>query len=56
MQNVLAMNKNDIVITGEWDGQPIWREKTSGEKLLEAIEKEKHDKTTNNPRATEVSQ
>lgn len=28
----------DIIINGEWDGQPIWREKTLGERLLEAIE------------------
>jgi hypothetical protein len=23
------------VITGEWDGQPIWREQTTEERLLE---------------------
>lgn len=26
--------KNNIVITGEWDGKPIWREKTAHEKLV----------------------
>ena len=25
-------------IVGEWDGEPIWREKTAQEKLLEIIE------------------
>lgn len=29
----------DIVITGEWDGKPIWRPKTSSEKLSEELEK-----------------
>lgn len=27
------INKNDVVIMGDWNGQPIWREKTPGEKL-----------------------
>lgn len=30
-----AMNKDNIKITGEWDGEPIWREKTPEEKLQE---------------------
>lgn len=30
------MNKQNIIITGELDGQPIWREKTPEEKLEEA--------------------
>lgn len=25
------------IITGEWDGQPIWREKTAQEKLLDTL-------------------
>ena len=28
------------VITGDWDGQPIWRYQTSGEELSELIEKQ----------------
>ena len=33
------MNKK--IITGDWDGRPIYREQTSAEKLLEAIEEGK---------------
>lgn len=29
-----------IVITGNWDGQPIWREKTMGEILADEIDKD----------------
>ena len=28
---------NKIIKTGEWDGQDIWREQTSAEKLSEAL-------------------
>ena len=35
------------IITGDWDGQPIWRYKTSAEKLLEEIEKNKKLKIMN---------
>lgn len=43
------MNK-EIIITGEWDGQPIWRQKTAGEKLVELLEQEKsNDTPRNNP-------
>lgn len=31
---------NDKVITGSWDGLPIWRWKTSGERLAEELENE----------------
>lgn len=34
IQNI---SKKDVVITGEWDGQPIWRKKTSSEKLVDEI-------------------
>ena len=30
---------NKIIKTGEWDGQDIWREQTSVEKLSEALNK-----------------
>ena len=33
-------NMQDIVITGNWDGQPIWRPKTSTERLSEALERQ----------------
>jgi len=26
------------IITGHWDGQEIWREKTSGEKLADMLD------------------
>jgi len=29
------------IITGNWEGQPIWREQTAGEALLEEIENNK---------------
>lgn len=32
--------RKDIVITGYWDGQPIWRHKTPEEKLEEVSMKE----------------
>ena len=35
------------VITGDWDGQPIWREKTSADKLEEIIEENKNEKLYN---------
>jgi hypothetical protein len=28
------------IITGNWDGEPIWRPKTSSEKLIEALDEE----------------
>lgn len=31
----ITLTMNKIKITGEWDGQPIWREKTPEEKLEE---------------------
>lgn len=35
------INKNDIKIQGHWEGNGmIWRLKTPGEKLAEALEKE----------------
>ena len=34
------MNNIKKVITGDWDGEPIWREETSGERLLKVIEEE----------------
>lgn len=38
-------DRKDIVVTGEWDGQPIWRRKTAGELLAERIEEmNKHSK------------
>lgn len=37
---------NDIIITGSWDGQPIWRYKTAQEKLLEAIQENIKSKVT----------
>lgn len=40
---------NKIIKTGRIDGQDIWREQTSGEKLLEAIEAEK-EKQLGNPK------
>lgn len=49
----MKLNKNDIIIQGEWDGQPIWREKTSGEKLAyklrdtKLFKGEKSDKSIN---------
>lgn len=39
-----TMNK-EIIILGYWDGEPIWRYKTSSEKLLELIEQNKHEKS-----------
>lgn len=45
------MNNSEIIITGYWGNEPIWRYKTAGEKLLELIaenkkakEYEKHNK------------
>jgi len=38
---------NEIKIMGEWDGQPIWREKTSGELLAEELEKEEKEESDN---------
>ena len=32
---------NKIIINGTWGGQDIWREQTSGEKLIDALEEEK---------------
>lgn len=32
--------------TGTWDGEPIWREQTSGERLVEALHEEKRLKTS----------
>lgn len=32
----------EIIMTGEWDGEPIWREKTPEETLFAAIPKENH--------------
>lgn len=34
----------EIIILGEWDGDPIWRYKTAQEKLLELLQ-QKHEKT-----------
>ena len=28
---------SEIIITGDWDGRPIWRYRTAREKLLELI-------------------
>ena len=33
-ENVLP---EDIIVNGEWDGETIWRKKTSAEKLAEEI-------------------
>ncbi len=30
---------NNIIINGEWDGEPIWRKKTSAEQLSEVVKK-----------------
>lgn len=32
------------VITGNWNGEPIWRQKTAGEQLAELLEAEQYDK------------
>ena len=50
------MNKNDVVVTGEWDGQKIWREKTPEEKFSEALAlqdslNKNNEQNTNNNRA-----
>jgi len=31
-------NRSDVIITGEWDGETIWRHKSTAEKLLEMVE------------------
>lgn len=33
------------VITGEWDGQPIWRTRTAEEVLLDLLKKKEDEKT-----------
>ena len=30
------------IITGEWDGEPIWRYQTAGEALVEALDHAKN--------------
>lgn len=35
------INGNRIVIQGYWDGEPIWRFKSSAEILAEELEKQK---------------
>lgn len=32
------MNHEEIVITGNWNGEPIWRHRTAEERYLMAIE------------------
>ncbi len=38
------MNVGEKVITGEWDGQPIWRTRRTDEVLLDLIDKNEHEK------------
>ena len=33
----MNLSENQVKILGEWDGQPIWRKKTTGELLAEAV-------------------
>lgn len=37
----------DKIITGNWDGQPIWRQKMPSDYLAEEIEKNEKDKLLN---------
>ena len=38
------MNNAEIIITGYWGSEPIWRYKTANEKLLELIAKNNTEK------------
>lgn len=37
-------NNSDIVITGSWDGQPIWRKRTAQEKLAYEVWKNEQER------------
>lgn len=32
------------IITGDWDGEPIWRRKTSGEELADMLDEQENKK------------
>lgn len=33
----MTQKQENIVVTGEWDGEPIWRRKTAAELLADAM-------------------
>lgn len=38
------MNVSQKVITGDWDGEPIWRYKTAEEVLFEALSEQQKER------------